>query len=133
MIIYVDMAADLFHSGHVNFLKQVSQMGDYLIVGLNSDNDITSYKRSPIITLKNRKSVIEACRYVDKVIAPCPLVINEEFLNTNKIDLVVHAHGENETRYNFMYSIPIKLGKFKRIDYTCGISTTEIINKIKKL
>ncbi len=124
------MVADLFHSGHVNFLKKVSLLGDKLIVGLNSDIDVASYKRVPIISLENRKIVVEACKYVYKVIAPCPLIIDEKFLLDNKIDLVVHAHDEEDTRYDFMYSVPKELGKFKRIDYTLGISTTDIIKNI---
>jgi cytidyltransferase-like protein len=35
--VYVDMVADLFHYGHVNFLKQARQFGDYLLVGIHSD------------------------------------------------------------------------------------------------
>jgi cytidyltransferase-like protein len=129
--IYVDMVADMFHSGHVKFLKTASDLGDKLIVGLNSDKDVASYKRTPIISLKNRTIVIKACRYVNKVISPCPLIITKDFLQEHDIDLVVHAHPKNDTSYNFMYEVPIKLNKFKRIDYTPGISTTDIINKIK--
>ena len=47
-IIYCDMVADLFHYGHVNFLKRCKQLGDYLIVGIHSDSDVESYKRKPI-------------------------------------------------------------------------------------
>lgn len=129
--IYVDMVADMFHSGHVKFLKRASELGDQLIVGLNSDEDVASYKRTPIISLKDRTIVMEACKYVDKVISPCPLVITEDFLNEYNIDLVVHAHKEDDMTYNFMYNVPIKLNKFKRVDYTPGISTTDILNRIK--
>lgn len=130
MIVYVDMVADLFHSGHVNFLKRASSFGDILIVGLNSDKDIESYKRTPIISLKNRTIVMEACKYVDRVISPCPLIITEEFMKKHNIDLVIHAHDEGDTSYNFIYDVPQKLGKFKRIDYTSGISTSDIIKRV---
>lgn len=130
--IYVDMVADMFHSGHVHFLKKASELGEKLIVGLNSDEDVASYKRTPIISLKDRTMVIESCKYVDKVISPCPLVITKDFIEEHDIDLVVHAHPENDISYNFMYEVPIKLKKFKRIDYTPGISTTDIINRIKQ-
>lgn len=131
--IYVDMVADMFHSGHVRFLKRASELGDILIVGLNSDEDVISYKRMPIISLKDRTIVMESCKYVDKVISPCPLVITDVFLQEHNIDLVVHAHSEDDTSYNFMYTIPIKLNKFKRLDYTPDISTTYILNRIKQL
>ena len=45
------MVADLFHYGHVNFLKQCSELGDCLIVGIHSDKDVESYKRKPILTM----------------------------------------------------------------------------------
>lgn len=132
-IVYTDMAADIFHAGHVKLLEKASKLGDVLIVGLNSDKDIASYKRWPIITLENRKVVIESCKYVDKVIAPSPLIITEDFINEHNIDLVVHAHDVDDTSYNFMYKEPIRLGKFKRLDYTHGISTTNIIEKCGKV
>ena len=44
--------------------------------------------------------------------------------------MVVHAHDEDDTRYNEMYNVPMKLGKFKRLDYTTTISTTEIMQRI---
>lgn len=47
-------------------------------------------------------------------------------MNEYSIDLVVHAHDEGDTRYDKMYAVPINLGKFKRLDYTKSISTTEI-------
>ena len=130
-VIYVDMVADLFHTVHVDFLKQASTLGSKLIVGLNSDKDVESYKRSPIINLRDREAVVRSCRYVDDVIAPCPLVITEEFMRENDIDLVVHAHSDGDSSYNFMYQVPINLEKFLRVDYTDGISTTLIIEKIK--
>ena len=78
-----------------------------------------------------RIKVIEACRYVDKVIPNAPLIITEKYIKDNNINLVCHAHNENEhDNYIFMYEIPFKLGIFKRIDYTNTISTTEIINRI---
>jgi len=132
-IVYADMVCDIFHVGHVNFLEKLSQLGDTVIIGVNSDVDTQVYKRLPIISQEQRTKVIASCRYVDKVISPCPLVITEEFMNEYNIDIVVHAHDEGDTDYDFIYSIPIKLGKFKRFDYTKGISTTEIIKRCSKI
>jgi cytidyltransferase-like protein len=130
-IIYANMVGDLFHSGHVKFLSRISTLADFIIIGVTSDEDVNSYKRIPIITLEDRVSVIESCLYVNKVVAACPLVITEEFLDKHKIDLVVHAHDLNDTSYDFIYKVPMELGKFRRIDYTHGISTTEIIQRCK--
>lgn len=129
-VIYADMVGDLFHLGHVKLLQRAKALGDILIVGVNSDIDVESYKRTPTLTLEERTAVIQSCRYVDKAISPSPLLITEEFMNEHGIDMVVHAHDEDDTRYNEMYDVPMKLGKFKRLDYTTTISTTEIMQRI---
>ena len=49
MRVYADMVADLFHHGHVEFLKQARDLGGYLIVGLAGDEDAADGKRHPIL------------------------------------------------------------------------------------
>lgn len=66
--IYTGGTFDLFHSGHVNFLRRCSQMGQ-VTVALNTDEFIEAYKgRKPVMTYTQRKAVLEACRYVDEVV-----------------------------------------------------------------
>ena len=48
---YVDMVADLFHYGHVNFLRQARECGDYLLVGVHADETVMTYKRRPILSM----------------------------------------------------------------------------------
>ena len=48
------MVADLFHYGHVNFLRQAKTHGDYLLVGVHADDAITVYKPKPIMTIRAR-------------------------------------------------------------------------------
>lgn len=68
--VYADMVADLFHTGHVKFLETASALGDYLIVGIHSNEDFIKYKRTPFLTMHERVSVVNACKFVDKVISP---------------------------------------------------------------
>ena len=59
---------DLFHSNHVKFLKKCSEFGP-VTVSLNTDEFIAEYKgKPPVMSYEERKTVLEACRYVDKVI-----------------------------------------------------------------
>lgn len=68
MIVYTGGTFDLFHSGHVNFLRQCSLLGT-VVVSLNTDEFIEKYKgRPPIISYCDRKKVLEGCQYVSKVV-----------------------------------------------------------------
>ena len=131
--VYVDMVADLFHYGHANFLRQARQFGNHLIVGIHSDEVVKGYKRSPILTMKERVDTVSSCRYVDEVVANAPLVIDQEWINTHRIDLVVHGDDFSEEMEQLCYKIPIDLGIFRLVSYTSEISTTDIIQRIKDI
>lgn len=128
--IYVDVVADLMHAGHVEFFKKAKAMGDYLIVGVLSDADVASYKRIPILTLEERVAAVQACRYVDEVIAAPPMRVDEEWLKKHQIDFLVHGDDFDEKTMQWWYSAAMKMGIFKTVPYTKGISTTNIIKRI---
>ena len=125
------MTADLFHFGHVNFLKQASEIGDYLIAGIHFDETVQNYKRSPILTMEERISVVASCRYVDEVIPNAPLIIDLKWIKKHNIHLVVHGDDFSEDLLQLCYKIPIEMGIFKKVPYTPGISTTDITNRLK--
>jgi len=130
--VYVDMVADLFHFGHVSLLERAIKEGDYLIVGIHSDKTCESYKRLPIMTMKERIKVVSSCKYVDEVISDAPLYISKDYIKKHNIDIVIHAHSlEDNSKYEEMYKIPSELGIFRRIEYTPNISTIYIINRVK--
>ena len=52
------MVSDLFHYGHAEFLRKAKSFGDYLIVGVISDEDTTPYKRKPILNLEERVKLL---------------------------------------------------------------------------
>jgi len=59
---------DLLHPGHIRILKRAKELGDYLIVGLSTDEfNIEKHKRS-FLSFQERKEILEAIKYVDKVI-----------------------------------------------------------------
>jgi len=129
--VYVDVVGDLFHAGHVKFFKKAKAEGDYLIVGIHGDDACADYKRRPILSLEERKVVIEACRYVDEVIVNSPIGITKEWMKEHNIDLVIHGDDFDEKKRMEQYGVPVKMGKFKTVPYSEGLSTTEIINRIK--
>ena len=67
-IVYVGMAADIVHFGHINIIKHAVKYGK-VIVGLLSDDAIRSYKREPITSYHNRKIVVENMIGVSEVIS----------------------------------------------------------------
>ena len=135
MKIYCDGIYDLFHAGHVTTLKYIKNMYNdvYLVVGLISDNDATSYKRAPIINETNRQIILESCKYVNEIIPNAPLIITKDFINLHKIDLVVHGFADpsDEKNQGEFFRESKELGKFKIIPYSNIESTTAIIKRIR--
>ena len=131
--VYVDMCADIFHYGHVNYLKACKELGDILIVGIHSDDVIKSYKRTPIMNMKERIAVVDACRYVDQVIPNAPITVTEDYIKKYDIDIVCTTDNRTKEETDLMYPNIIKLGKLHILPHTNTISTTEIIERCKKL
>ncbi|HCE75143.1 MAG TPA: hypothetical protein DEP04_00815 [Dehalococcoidia bacterium] len=131
--VYVDMVADLFHYGHANFLRQAKQFGDHLIVGIHSDEVVSGYKRTPIMSMEERIETVSSCRYVDEVVPDAPLAVDQEWLNIHRVDLVVHGDDFSDDMRQLCYKIPIDLGILRLVSYTSEISTTEIIQRIKNM
>lgn len=66
---YTTGVFDLFHIGHLNILKRAKEMCEYLIVGVSTDELVQEYKdKTPIIPYEERCKIVEAIRYVDKVV-----------------------------------------------------------------
>lgn len=59
---------DVLHYGHINLLKRAKALGDYLIVALSSDEFNMVKNKKSYYTYEQRKTILEACRYVDLVI-----------------------------------------------------------------
>ncbi len=125
------MVADLFHYGHVNFLKKASEQGDYLLVGIHADEVVMSYKRRPILSMEERVESVAGCRYVDEVIPNAPLTMDRAWIETHNIDIVMHGDDFSKEMEELCYKTPIELGIYRTVKYTAGISTTEIIARIK--
>ena len=137
MTIYTDGIYDLFHRGHIESLKLCKNLftDTHLIVGVINDLDATNYKRPPIYSEDDRYEIISNLKCVDEIIKDAPLIVTKEFIEKYNIDLVVHgfSNPEDANKQSDFYKIPNELGKFRQIDYYKGISTTDIINKIKDM
>ena len=129
--VYSDMTADLFHYGHVEFLKKAHALGDYLLVGVCDDAAVERNKRKPILSMEERVASVTGCRYVDEVLPNAPWIIDRSWIEKYHIDLVVHGDDYPPEYREEVYKVPIEMGIFRTVPYTGGISTTEIIRRCK--
>ena len=68
--VFVPGVFDVFHIGHLNYLKNASSAGDYLIVGIQDDREVRKCKGiAPVIPLHERMAIIENLRFVDEVVS----------------------------------------------------------------
>jgi cytidyltransferase-like protein len=130
--VYADMVADLFHYGHAEFLRRARELGDVLVVGIHSDATVESYKRAPLTTMDERVKVVEACRYVDEVIADAPLAVTKDWIEQHRIDLVVHGDDIDDRQIEAMYAVPARMGILRTVPYTAGISTSELLQRLER-
>lgn len=82
---------DLFHAGHVLMLRDCKQHCDYLLIAVNSaeniDPLINPRKKKPVYSLEERVLILEACRYVDEVITYSSEEELLSILRTRSIDV----------------------------------------------
>ena len=126
------MVADLFHYGHIEFLKKASALGDYLLVGICSDKAVQAYKRNPILNADERAASVAGCRYVDEVVPNAPWIMDAAWIEKHQIDVVVHGDDYSSEQIEFIYKVPISMGIFRTVPYTPTISTTEIIRRCQE-
>ena len=66
---YTTGVYDMFHIGHLNVIRRAKELCDYLIVGVSTDELVEHEKgKSPVIPFEERSAIVEALRYVDKVV-----------------------------------------------------------------
>ncbi|MFC2002700.1 phosphoenolpyruvate mutase [Chloroflexota bacterium] len=134
--VYVGMSADLIHPGHINILKEAAKLGE-VTIGLLTDFAIASYKRLPYLTYEQRKSVIENIKGVSSVIPQDTL---DYVANLRKIkpDFVVHGDDwqvgvQAHTRQKVIEVLAEWGGKLVEIEYTSGISSTQLSTSMKQI
>jgi len=92
-VVYLDGAFDMFHPGHVEALKQARTYGDFLLVGIHTDEAVAARRgpHHPILSLHERSLSVLACKYVDEVIIGAPSAVTADILTTFNIGVVVHG------------------------------------------
>lgn len=112
---------DLLHYGHVNLLKRARGLGDYLIVGLSTDEFNAVKHKEAYHSFEHRKLILEAIRYVDLVIPENNW--EQKIGDVQKYDTDVFVMGDDwKGKFDFLkdYCEVVYLPR------TVGISTTKI-------
>jgi len=132
MRIFADGVFDFYHNGHREHFSRLKNISDsvYLIIGVISDEECTSYKRTPVMNENQRLKLVSKDKHVDKAMIT-PLVMTEEFIKSNNIDYVYHAFAtpEDESKQDKCFAVPRALGIFKTVPYNKGVSSTEILSE----
>lgn len=105
-VVLVTGGFDPIHSGHIAYFKAAKALGDYLVVGLNSDDWLTKKKGRPFMPWQERFAVVSNLAVVDEVIAfddsdgsACD-AIRKVLLNVNDGTEVIFANGGDRTKEN---------------------------------
>lgn len=136
MRVYTGGTFDLFHSGHVNFLRKCHEIGD-TIVSLNTDEFIEEYKgKPPVCSYEERKEVLESCIYVSEVIPNIGGADSKPaILSVMPNIIVIGSDWARKDYYKQMKFDQDWLDKYDiglaYIPYTKGISTTRIKGQLK--
>jgi len=126
--VWVNGTFDIVHLGHIQLLKRAAELGDFLIVGVDGDKRVTELKgeQRPINNIVSRLTLLEAIKYVDRVVIfdsdeqlethiktmrPAIMVIGEEYRGKR----IIGSEYVGEIIY------------FPKME---GFSSTHIINKL---
>ncbi|MDZ5472339.1 glycerol-3-phosphate cytidylyltransferase [Bacillus sp. 31A1R] len=117
---------DLLHLGHINLLKRAKVLGDYLIVGLSTDEFNEGKNKQAYHSYENRKMILESICYVDEVIQETNW--NQKIEDVIKYNIDIFVMGDDwKGSFDFLkeYCEVIYLPR------TMGISTSKIKNDLK--
>lgn len=88
---FVRDSYDMVHFGHANSLRQAKALGDKVIVGIHTDEEITKHKGPPVFTEEERVKMVKGIKWVDEVVLGAPYVTTLEVLDQNNCDFCVHG------------------------------------------
>ncbi len=128
-IVFTNGCFDIIHVGHIRYLKEAKALGDVLVIGLNSDRSLSTIKPNrPVNPENHRAEVLSSLEIIDYITifdeeTPYELI---EFLQP---DILVKGGDWKEE--DIIGSDIVK--ETHSLPYIEGVSTSEIINRIKKL
>lgn len=132
-IVFTNGCFDILHLGHVDYLEKARNLGDRLIVGLNTDSSVSRFKgpERPVQDQLSRARIMASLQFVDMVV-----LFDEDTPKELITSLVpdVLVKGSDYLAENIVGADVVKKagGEVKTIDLVTGYSTTSIVKKIKE-
>lgn len=120
-IVYTSGTFDLFHYNHLRLINYARSLADILIVGVNTDELVSSYKSPPIIPFNERMQIIEALKTPDIVI-PQHSLDHSEIVKKLNIDIFV-VGDDWYGKYDYLKELGIQVFYFP---YGTGASSSKL-------
>ena len=133
-VVFTNGCFDILHPGHIRYLYSAKELGDFLVVALNSDHSVRIIKgpKRPILGEEARAELLAALECVDLVLIfdeDNPLRVISDLLP----DILVKGGDWAEDEIIGADMVKKRGGEVKRVPFVTGFSTTEIITKIAAL
>ena len=132
VLVFTNGCFDLLHRGHCEYLFRARKLGDFLVVGLNTDDSVRRLKGPgrPINPLEHRAFVLASLEFVDAVI-PFAQDTPLELILAVKPDILVKGADYSPEEIVGAREVLSWGGKVETIPLVEGVSTTAIIEKIR--
>ncbi|XP_029307374.1 ethanolamine-phosphate cytidylyltransferase isoform X1 [Cottoperca gobio] len=129
--LWCDGCYDMVHYGHSNQLRQAKAMGEYLIVGVHTDAEISKHKGPPVFTQEERYKMVRAIKWVDEMVEGAPYVTTLETLDKYNCDFCVHGDDITLTvDGKDTYAEVKREGRYRECKRTQGVSTTDLVGRM---
>lgn len=129
---YTTGVFDMFHIGHLNILRRAKEQCDYLVVGVTTDKLCQMRKnKTPIINERDRMAIVEAIRYVDKVVPQIDMEKIRPVIELGADVVFVGSDWKGTDAWNKYENEFAKVGcDVVYLDHTDGISSTLLRSKL---
>lgn len=130
-IVFTNGCFDLLHLGHIDYLSKAADLGDILVIGVNTDASVSRIKgpKRPVNDQQSRSILLASLRFVDAVVLfdePTP----KELIECIQPDILVKGDDYKAEEIVGYDTVKAKGGLIATIPLVQGYSTTSIINKI---
>lgn len=131
-VVFTNGVFDLLHIGHITYMAKAAELGDKLVIGLNSDSSVKRIKGEdrPVNDQNSRAALLAALFFVDGIV-----VFEEDtpinIITTLMPDILVKGADYSIENIVGAKEVMANGGEVKTIDFVEGYSSTSIIKKIR--